>query len=115
MHPMVWLIVGLQIAERICIPYHGGEHTALIEAMRSAMKAIEIDPNLAEAHASLGLVLSTTGDYAGAEKEFTTAAKLNPNLHEAQLYWVVPVFHRENSRRRLIIWSLPGNSRPKIR
>jgi serine/threonine-protein kinase len=49
-------------------------------AKTSAMQALEIDPTLAEAHTSLGLVKEHfEWDWTGAEKEFRSAIELNPN------------------------------------
>ena len=50
----------------------------------AAMKAIELDDSLAEAHASLGLVqFFFDWDWDGSEKEFQRALTFNPNLAEA--------------------------------
>jgi TolB-like protein/Flp pilus assembly protein TadD len=49
------------------------------KARAAAQKALEIDNDLAEAHVSLGVVLMYYDwDWAGAEKEFTQAVRLNP-------------------------------------
>ena len=50
-------------------------------AKEAALKAVEIDENLAEAHSSLGLVkVYYDYDWDGAEYEFRKALKLNPDL-----------------------------------
>ncbi|MFZ3333479.1 MAG: winged helix-turn-helix domain-containing protein [Candidatus Acidiferrales bacterium] len=57
---------------------------ALPKAYAAAQKAVEIDPQSAEAHASLALVLDHKWDWAGAEVEFKRAFELNPqyaNVH----------------------------------
>jgi adenylate cyclase len=46
-------------------------------------KALELDRNLAEAHASLGLVLGEQWDFARAEKELKRAIALKPNYATA--------------------------------
>jgi TolB-like protein/DNA-binding winged helix-turn-helix (wHTH) protein/Flp pilus assembly protein TadD len=51
------------------------------KAKAAAMRAIELDDSLAEAHASLGYVrLTFDWDWPGAEGEFRKALELNPNL-----------------------------------
>jgi len=50
---------------------------------RLVARAIELDPNLAEAHASLGYILWDDFDYVGAEKELKLALSLNPSYSEA--------------------------------
>ncbi|MEO8433882.1 MAG: tetratricopeptide repeat protein [Pyrinomonadaceae bacterium] len=53
---------------------------AMPKARAAAMKALELDDTLAEAHISLGLVkLFYDWDFAWAEREFERAVELNPN------------------------------------
>jgi serine/threonine-protein kinase len=53
-------------------------------ARNAAMRALEIDNNLAEAHQSLGLVkLNFDWDWDGAEKSLKRALELNPNSAHA--------------------------------
>ena len=58
----------------------------LPKAYASAQKAIEIDPQSAEAHASLALVLDHKWDWAAAEAEFKRALQLNPQYANAH-HW----------------------------
>ncbi len=48
--------------------------------MELAKKALALDPELAEAHLSMGTALQTSLDLKGSEKELDRAAELNPNL-----------------------------------
>jgi tetratricopeptide (TPR) repeat protein len=53
----------------------------------AALKALELDPSLAEAHASMGSVLVTFDlDFKGAEAEFRQALTLNPG-YATGLQW----------------------------
>lgn len=45
-----------------------------------AQKALQLDPELAEAHLSLGIALASSYDWTDAEKELGAALELNPNL-----------------------------------
>ncbi len=68
------------------LTWHGFNSPAetLPRANAAALKAIEIDPQSAEAHASLGLVLNHMLDWPGAEREFKRALQLDPhyaNVH----------------------------------
>lgn len=55
-------------------------HEAMPRAKEAAIRALAINADLAEAHASLGVVLQSYDyDFAGAEKEFRRAIELNPN------------------------------------
>jgi TolB-like protein/Tfp pilus assembly protein PilF len=57
-------------------------------AKQAALKALEIDNSLAEAHASLGFVMALYDwDWDGAEKEFLQAIELNPNYATAHQWY----------------------------
>jgi TolB-like protein/DNA-binding winged helix-turn-helix (wHTH) protein/Tfp pilus assembly protein PilF len=58
------------------------------QARTAAMRAIELDPSLAEAHAALGMEKSHYEfDFPGAEKEFLKAIEVNPNSAYAHLFY----------------------------
>ena len=60
---------------------------AIPKAKAAALKALEIDDGLAEAHTSLAFIkLNYDWDWAGAEKEFKRAIELNPNYDNAH-HW----------------------------
>jgi adenylate cyclase len=50
-------------------------------------RALALDPNLAEAHASRGLALNHEGQTEEAGREFRQALALDPSLYEANLYY----------------------------
>jgi TolB-like protein/Flp pilus assembly protein TadD len=63
------------------------QREALPKAREAALKALEIDDTLAEAHTSLAFVkFSYDWDWAGAEREFKRAHELNPNYATAH-HW----------------------------
>jgi len=49
------------------------------KAKNAARKALELDETLAEAHTSLGWILSWEWDWRGAEEEFANALRINSN------------------------------------
>lgn len=60
---------------------HLSPREAMPRAKAAALRAVEIDDDLAEAHSSLGLVkVYYDLDWAGAEREFKRALELNPDL-----------------------------------
>ena len=60
---------------------------ALPHAKAALQRALEIDPNLAQAHATLGLLKFTCEwDWRGGEREFRRAIELQPNYAEAH-HW----------------------------
>ncbi|MGH7694183.1 MAG: tetratricopeptide repeat protein, partial [Gemmatimonadaceae bacterium] len=57
-------------------------------AREAALKAIELDPSLAEGHASLGLVrLNYDWDWEGAERELLRAIDLSPSYSTARQWY----------------------------
>jgi TolB-like protein/DNA-binding winged helix-turn-helix (wHTH) protein/Tfp pilus assembly protein PilF len=59
---------------------------ALPKAYAAARKALDINPDSAEAHASLGLAMSHQWDWTGAEAEFRRALQLDPQYANAH-HW----------------------------
>ncbi len=57
------------------------------QSLTASQKALELDSELAEAHAARGLALSLVERGAEAEKEFETAVRLNPMLFEACFFY----------------------------
>jgi serine/threonine protein kinase/Flp pilus assembly protein TadD len=55
----------------------------LANADTASRRALELAPQLAEAHVARGLAVSLLGQYAEAETEFETAMGLNPQLFDA--------------------------------
>jgi TolB-like protein/DNA-binding winged helix-turn-helix (wHTH) protein len=88
-------------------------------AEKYARNALALEPDLAEAHASLGIVDTYRGKFADAEKELRRALDLNPNYAMAHQWWCIHLtfFGRleealaENDRaRQLDPFSLPVNN-----
>ncbi len=59
----------------------------LDEAEAASLRAIELDPDLAEAHLARGNVYTCYKDYVNGDREFETAMRLDPKLFEAPYYW----------------------------
>ena len=66
--------------------WHASVNT-LEQADAASRKALELDPDLAEAHASRGLAVSLRKQYDEASHEFETAIRLDPNLFEAYYFY----------------------------
>jgi TolB-like protein len=66
----------------ILVPFYAGAERldSYAKAKEAALKALHLDPNLAEAHAALGKVLFHSEiDLAGATREYKRAIELKPN------------------------------------
>jgi TolB-like protein/DNA-binding winged helix-turn-helix (wHTH) protein/Tfp pilus assembly protein PilF len=70
------------------LAWHGFKSPAeaLPKAYAAARKALEINPDSAEAHASLGLAMTHGWDWTGAEAEFRRALQLDPQYANAH-HW----------------------------
>ncbi len=66
--------------------YAGSSERERNLADEASRKALALDPDLAEAHASRGLVLSLLGKHDEAGEHFENATRLNPKLYEAYYF-----------------------------
>jgi len=64
------------------------------KARKACATALDLGPDLAEAHASCGLAMLISDRFAEAEKYFKAAIKLNPRLYEAFYYYGRSRFHQ---------------------
>jgi len=72
-----------RLANQYVAPLH-----AIPRAKAAAMRALEIDPMLPQAHASLGIIkLRYDWDWQGAEREFKQAVSLDPSYSTAHQWY----------------------------
>jgi serine/threonine protein kinase/Flp pilus assembly protein TadD len=67
--------------------YFDASEDNLREAAAASRRAVELDPESAEAHASRGLAESLNKNYEAAEREFEIALRLNPDLFDASYFY----------------------------
>jgi adenylate cyclase len=67
--------------------YYDASKANLEGADASSSKALELDPESAEAHTSRGLALTLHRNYRGAREEFDAALRLNPMLFETHYFY----------------------------
>ncbi|KGQ19655.1 Adenylate cyclase [Lysobacter dokdonensis DS-58] len=72
---------------------------ALVEARDAAHKALELDPDLAEAHVAKGHSLMIAGDHDGATEAFEHAITLDPELYVAYYFYGRHCFTQGNYPR----------------
>jgi TolB-like protein/Tfp pilus assembly protein PilF len=65
----------------------------LVRTKETAMKALELDNSLAEAHTSLAGLLDNEWDWARAEEEFVKALKANPNYATAHHWYSIHLLY----------------------
>jgi adenylate cyclase len=59
----------------------------LRQADMASRRALELEPELAEAHVARGIAVSLTKQFQEADQEFETALRLNPKLFEAAYFY----------------------------
>ncbi len=64
------------------------------QADQASKRALELAPELAEAHASRGLAYLVSREFSKAEAEFRKALEFNPRLFEAYYYFARTRFHQ---------------------
>ncbi len=72
--------------------YFESTEANLKEADAASRKAVELEPDLAEARASRGLAVALSRKYEEAQKEFETAIRLNPKLFETYYFYARACF-----------------------
>jgi serine/threonine protein kinase/Tfp pilus assembly protein PilF len=77
---------GVADACSMLYTYFDAREFNLKQADIASQKALDLEPELAEAHVARGLAVSLSKRFAEAEKEFETAMRLDPKLYEAP-YW----------------------------
>jgi adenylate cyclase len=77
---------GVAEADALLAMYYPAETLKLELAERSSLRALELDPELAEAHAARGMVLLAAGRLPEAEMAFEKASELDPQLFDARYF-----------------------------
>jgi len=76
-----------------------GANLSLESTLEICDKALKLDPNLAEAHASRGAVLTVGGRYKEAIEEFERALALDPNSYEGHYFYARQAFAQGDFER----------------
>jgi serine/threonine protein kinase/tetratricopeptide (TPR) repeat protein len=77
---------GVADASSLLYQYFDARDFNLRQADKASTKALELEPELAEAQVSRGIVASLKRNFAEAEESFTKAMKMEPKMFEAP-YW----------------------------
>ena len=83
------------------------------EASSASKKALELSPNLAEAHASRGLAYLISEEFQMAETEFKEALALNPSLFEAYYYYGRTRFHQGDMKMAAELFAKAAEVNPE--
>jgi adenylate cyclase len=78
---------GLADASSVLYTWYDKDTAHLERADAASLRALELDPELAEAHAARAHVLALTDHYDEAREEFETAIRLDPTFYEAYYHY----------------------------
>src|SRR5580704_12049099 len=92
--------------------YWDSSEDNLNEAEAASRKALELDPELAEAHAACGLAFALKRDFALAQKEFEAAIRLDPKLYEAYYFYARTSFQAGNLARAAELYEQAAKLNP---
>ncbi len=85
----------------------------LQEADVASLKAVELDPESAEAHASRGLAVYLAKRYEEAEKEFQIAIRLAPKLFEAYYFYARTRFQQGKMEEAVKLFERACEAKPE--
>jgi non-specific serine/threonine protein kinase len=85
----------------------------LREAEAASRKALELDPELAEAHVSRGLAVSLKKEFDEAEREFETAIQLDPECFEAYYFYARACFTQGRPDKAAALYEKASELRPE--
>jgi TolB-like protein/Flp pilus assembly protein TadD len=92
--------------------WFGAREDNLREALSASRRAIELDPQSPEAHASLGLAEYLGRNYESARKEFETALGLNPELFQAYYFYGRSCFGQGQHERAAALFARASQVSP---
>jgi serine/threonine protein kinase/Tfp pilus assembly protein PilF len=93
--------------------YYDSDRSNVENALTASRKALDLDSELAEAHASYGLAVSLDERYEEAEKEFERAIQLSPKLFEAYYFYGRASRSQGNLQKAADLFSMAGAVRPE--
>lgn len=92
--------------------YYDSSEDNLNEAEAASRKALELDPELAEAHAAGALALALKKNFDEAEKEFEKAIRLNPKLFEAHYFYARTSFQQGKLAKAAELYEMAARLNP---
>jgi serine/threonine protein kinase/Tfp pilus assembly protein PilF len=104
---------GLADCYSMTYVYYDSDRTNIENALTASLKALELDGELAEAHASYGLAVSIDERYEEAEKEFERAIELSPKLFEAYYFYARTCRSQGNLEKAADLFNMASAVRPE--
>jgi adenylate cyclase len=92
--------------------YAGNRNEHLEQADSNSLRALELDPDSAEGHASRGVALSLKKKYSESEKEFATAIRLDPMNFEAYYFYARASFAQGRLKKAIDLYEKSSEVNP---
>jgi TolB-like protein/Flp pilus assembly protein TadD len=102
---------GLATLLALLYEWWGSNAHDLDEADRASRIAMELGPDLADAHLARGYTLSNLRRYDEAKTHFEAAARINPNLFDAYYYYGRAAFAAGDVEKSIELWRKAGDVR----
>jgi len=102
---------GLATLHALLYEWWGSSDADLAEADRASRIAMELAPDLADAHLARGYTLSNQRRYEDARLHFEAAARINPNLFDAYYYYGRAAFAAGDVEKSVELWRKAGEVR----
>jgi adenylate cyclase len=102
---------GLATLHALLYEWWGSRDEDLREAERASRVAMELAPELADAHLARGFALSIQRRYEEARPRFEAAARINPNLFDAYYYYARAAFAAGELEKSADLWRKAGEVR----
>lgn len=93
--------------------YFNATDINLDEARRTSARALELDPDLAEAHVAAGIAHCMSQDYERADQEFERAIELDPKNFEAWYFFGRCKVHEGDVERAIQLFERSSKVRPE--
>jgi serine/threonine protein kinase/Tfp pilus assembly protein PilF len=104
---------GLADCYSLIYQYYDSDRSNVENAKTASRKALDLDNELAEAHASYGLAVSIDERYEEAEKRFERAIELSPKLFEAYYFFARATRSQGKLEKAAELFSMAGAVRPE--
>jgi TolB-like protein/Tfp pilus assembly protein PilF len=104
---------GLATVHALLYEWWGSHAEDLERADLTSQTAMELAPQLADAHVARGLALSQHRRYEESEKHFEAAIRINPNLYDAHYYYGRTAFAQGATERSADLFRRAAEVRPE--
>jgi adenylate cyclase len=103
---------GISNCSSFLYMYTGNKESHREKADSASRTAVELDPELAEAHVARGVALSLKREYERAEQAFEVAVRLDPSLFEAHYFYARTSFAQGKLEKAIALYEKASEVNP---